>query len=268
MPTNAMGRAAAERSARSGGGARTGNSGNAGPAGARVVGSTPYGSRIYESTQGLSKGIQATRAPGMQQGHWGALNDQVGAYNAAAKAWNAGTGPSLANAINNFAPGGFSMQPPDINRPSTYTGGQYHVGWNPGSLLGLAGAMIPGAGIPLGMAGSKAYTAMGGQNAMISGPAVPGNWGTPSGPGTGMQQGGQAGVGQMAGKPTPDGAQQLQQLAQLHQNVPGNTSAPVSVGTPAVPTGPDYSKIMASLQQVTPNYGVNLPGYQYRRATV
>lgn len=108
---------------------------------------------------------------------WNAWSDQVDTYNEAANKWNAGTGRSFANFVNKSAPMGFSMQSPDFNRPSTYVDGAYHLGWNPGSLVGMAtGAVLPGSGFITSPLAQAAYTALGGKDLMITGGDVPKGW--------------------------------------------------------------------------------------------
>lgn len=149
------------------------NVGNPGPMGvtaANLEGPvTSYGAPIHTGTGPISRGIQVAQDPL----HWQATVDRVKLYNDAATKWNASTGPSFGNLANHYAPLGLSMQPPDINRPSTFAGGDYHLGWNPGSLLGLAGATIPGAGMLTGALGQAAYTAAGLPNAILGGSGTP-----------------------------------------------------------------------------------------------
>jgi len=117
---------------------------------------------------------------------WAALSDRVETYNKAARKWNAGAGPSIANAINGYAPMGFSMQAPDFARPATYTGGDYHLGVNPvGLAIGL-GSMAAGAPpVPgLGTLASKAYNALGFHDLVLTGPDVPAGWTGPGMPGS------------------------------------------------------------------------------------
>ena len=223
---------------------------------------TVYGAPIHTNQYG---------SVALDPQHWQALNEKVAAYNQAARRWNTSAQqPSLANAINNTAPMGFSMEAPNINRPATYVGGDYHLGVNPMGLLGSVvgmGTMIPGAGSLLGAGLGKAYNAAGGQDVMLGGGQIPAGWANPSGPMSGPPGSGYS-VSQMAGKPN-DPATTLQQLAALHENIPGNPSAPVSVGTaptapkPTNPAGPNYAQIMGGLQQISPGYAVNLPSYQY-----
>lgn len=250
----------AQSAGASGGGGRT-SGGSAGRPGG--VGTQRS---VFTSQDGLSKGISV--APGANLANQNA--QRAATYNAAARTWNdSAQQRSLGNFVNAVAPGGFSMEPPDIARPQTFSGSTYHVGWNPGSLLSLAGAMLPGSGIPLGMLGSSAYTALGGKNPVITGP---GSQGMPTwdAPGTGQQP-------NPAGALTPGGGQMsdrngmthLQNLAQINQGISGNPSAPQPVNgaqnLAQTPTGPNYANMAASTRQITPNYGIQLPGYQYSK---
>lgn len=258
----------------SGSSGRPGGAGNVGQTNSAPAKTTDYGSPIHTSTGPVYGGIQATQDPA----HWQATVNRVGDYNKAAEAWNkSAQQPSLSNLLNSYAPMGLSMQAPNLNRPVTFAGGDYHLGWNPGSLLGLAGGTIPGASIPLGAMGQGLYTAMGGQNPILGGPGAPANqpnWGngaTAALPGDNVQGGQAPSTQNMAQGHAQSGTQQLTNLAQLNSNVSGNPSAPQAVGTPqtAGQSAPNYQQIMASIRGVTPNYGVSLPQYQYRgRATV
>ncbi len=236
---------------------------------------TSYGAPVHTTTGQTYGGMQIAKSPAA----WSALNDQVNTYNDAARKWNAGAGPSVGNFINNMSPGGFQMEPPSFNRPSTYVGGDYHTSWNPGSLLGIAGAMVPGGGMLTGALGEKLYSGFGGQNAMIGGGQVPGNWGLNGGggyPGGQMAQGGNTPSSQQNAQGRQNSAgDHLQQLAALNSNIAGNAGAPVNSGTapaaqtPGLPSSMQYQQRMGRIQQITPGYGVSLPSYQYSgRATV
>lgn len=228
---------------------------------------TAYGAPIHTGTDPTkaSYGISVAKSPAA----WAALNDQVNTYNQAARKWNAGTGPSLANTINAFAPMGMSMQAPEFGKPKTYVGGDYHLGLNPGDLAGglLGGMAGPGVGLLTGPLAGKLYSMTGAPNLMLGGGQVPGAWaingphGAPSMPGTSPQQ---------LGNPTENNGEKLSNLASLNQNIPGNSGAPVSSGSqsgtttpPPTPSGPTYIQRQASLQQIYPGYGVQLPAYQY-----
>lgn len=129
---------------------------------------TSWGSRIHTSLSDnpVSRGISIAAGPEMHNKNVQRAN----LYNEAARKWNASAQtPSFNNFVNNIAPLGLSMQPPDIKRPSTFSDGDYHLGWNPGATLGLAGAMIPGAGALTGSLGQAAWTAMGLPNVMLGG---------------------------------------------------------------------------------------------------
>lgn len=156
------------------------NVGNPGPAGRTAAlveaPTTSYGAPIHTGFGSpISQGIQVARAPKP----WQDLQNRVSIYNDAAQKWNqSAQTPSIGNLINKVAPLGLSMQAPDINRPSTFSGGDYHLGWNPGSLLGLAGMAVPGLGSLTGSLGQAAYTAAGLPNAIIGGQGSMGmpNW--------------------------------------------------------------------------------------------
>lgn len=222
---------------------------------------TTYGAPVRVNALGVETALGPSQ--------WGAWQDQVDTYNKAAQRWNASAQqPSLSNLVNNSAPMGLSMQPPDINRPATYTGGDYHLGLNPAQLAGGLLGMY-GSGFVTGPIAGSLYTKAGGQNAMLSGPAAPSswNWGGPQGQGqpAAPQQAG-PNLGQQNGA-----GDHLQQLAALNSQIPGNPGAPTSSGTATPPglPGPNYSQMLGKLQQITPGYGVQLPGYQYSgRATV
>jgi hypothetical protein len=139
---------------------------------------------------------------------------------------------------------------------------------------------VPGLGMVTGAIGNKLYEAAGLPNVMLGGPGKGGmqNWegnqqytgGMPPGaaaPGGQPSQGGSLLNGGFSSTGNGGGLKQLQNLAQINANVSGNPAAPESVG-PATPTGPNYNQIMASIRQVTPDYSVSLPGYQYGKATV
>jgi hypothetical protein len=120
-----------------------------------------------------------------------------------------------------------------------------------------------------------AWTEAGMHDVVLSGPGSGFSTSFPGGgPGYNSSTG-FAGPAGMPGSPQGKGNQGgslLQNLASINQGVSGNPGAPVSVGTPQAPAGPtptpNYAQMMASIQQVTPSYGVSLPGYQYRKATV
>ena len=129
----------------------------------------------------ISRGISVAVGPDLANKN----AQRAATYNAAAHEWNAGTGRSFNNFVNAMSPMGFSMEPPDIARPQTFSGSTYHLGWNPGSLMGLAtGAVVPGSGLITGPMGQAAYTALGGKNPILTGP---GKMGMPTwdAPGTG-----------------------------------------------------------------------------------
>jgi hypothetical protein len=235
---------------------------------------------VFTSTSGLSSGISVSPSRDLQK----ANQERASIYNSAAGKWNKSAQTrSFSNFVNALRPMGFAMEPPDISRPSTFSGGDYHLGLNPGNLLGglLGGALVPGGGIPASVAGGAIYDATGLGNVMIGGS---GNMGMPTwggsahmpasnmpgggmGPSAGGQPGGSLLNGGFSNTGNGGGLQQLQNLAQINANVSGNPAAPESVG-PATPTGPNYNQIMASIRQVTPGYSVSLPGYQYGKATV
>jgi hypothetical protein len=218
---------------------------------------------VFTSQDGLSKGITVAVGPELQKKN----AQRAATYNAAANEWNQGAKQrSFANFLNAASPMGFSMEPPDINRPSTFSGGKYHLGWNPGSLLGMAtGAFLPGSGFVTGPLGQMAYTAMGGKNLILGGEGdmgmqtwdAPGSRPNPTGP---MTPGG----GQLAGK--AEGGALLSELARINSGISGNPGAPQAISpTSAAPTPqPNYQNMLASIQQITPGYGVSLPGYRYR----
>jgi hypothetical protein len=162
---------------------RPGGMGNTGQVNSKPT-TTSWGSPIHydNGSNPISKGITLAAGPALNKQNINRANT----YNDAARAWNLSAGkPSLANMINNWGPMGFSMEPPDIARPATFSGGTYHLGWNPGSLASLAGGMIPGAGVPLGAIGQAAYTGLGGKNLVLSGPGSQGmpSWGDAPGQG-------------------------------------------------------------------------------------
>lgn len=130
---------------------------------------------VFTSQDGLSKGISVAVGPELARKN----AQRAATYNAAARNWNDTAGRSFGNFVNNMAPGGFSMQAPDINRPATFADSTYHLGWNPGSLVGLAtGAVLPGSGLITGPLGQMAYTAMGGKNPILTGSGNPENFST------------------------------------------------------------------------------------------
>jgi hypothetical protein len=192
MGTNAMGREGKTAAGRTGGtSGRTGQGGSAGRPGgmgnqgqtnAAAIGAalgsrpteTSYGAPVRYNKYGIGVALPETTTPGKPAQSWSSWKDQVDTYNKAAEKWNAGAGRSFGNLINAMSPMGLSMQAPDLNRPVTYTGGDYHLGWNPGSLAGIPG--MYGSGIITGALGEKAYTALGGKNPILSGPDVPGGW--------------------------------------------------------------------------------------------
>jgi hypothetical protein len=164
---------------------------------------TPYGAPYRTTPYGTVA---------LPEDRWNAWKDQVNKYNEAANKWNAGTGRSFANFVNEMAPMGFAMEPPDLNKPKTYVGGDYHLGLNPGNLVGglLGGAVFPGGGIPGAAIGGAIYDATGLGNVMLGGGAVPAGWdpggaaGNPIGfgtPGSGSGLQGEAGP-MSAARPT------------------------------------------------------------------
>lgn len=162
---------------------------------------TSYGAPVRQNKYGVKTALPETATPGKPAQAWGSWKDQVGTYNKAAEKWNAGAGPSFGNVVNNMSPYGFSMQAPDLNRPKTYTGGDYHLGVNPAELAGGLLSMY-GSGLISGPMAGKVYTAMGGQNVMLGGPDVPGGW-DPKGAGAAVpnqaQGNGVSGAQNMAG---------------------------------------------------------------------
>lgn len=160
---------------------------------------------VFTSQDGLSKGISVAVGPELQKKN----AQRAATYNAAANKWNQGARQrSFANFLNAASPMGFSMEPPDIARPATFSGSDYHLGWNPGSLVGLAtGAVLPGSGLITGPLGQMAYTGMGGKNVMLGGPGDMGmqTW---DAPGTGNQPSPTGaltpGGGQLAGRTEGD----------------------------------------------------------------
>jgi hypothetical protein len=163
---------------------------------------------VFTSQDGLSKGISVAVGPDLANKN----AQRAATYNAAAHEWNqSAERPSINNLVNNMSPMGFAMEPPDIKRPQTFSGSTYHLGWNPGSLLGLAGmaAPIPGAGTVLGAAGQAAYSALGGKNPILTGPGSMGmpTWDAPTNqpnPGA-VPNGGSTGTGGMTAFPQQQG---------------------------------------------------------------
>ncbi len=134
---------------------------------------TSYGAPIHTATGPVYGGISAAKSPAA----WSALNDQVDTYNKAAREYNART--PTDRVLNAFAPFGLTSVPPSFDRPSTYTGGTFHTGINPvGALAGIAGmaAPVPLAGTLLGLGAGAAYSAAGGNDAVLTGPPVPDSW--------------------------------------------------------------------------------------------
>lgn len=217
-----------------------GPSSNGGGGGGKSSGSsganTSYGAPVHTSIGPISAGIQAAKSPAA----WSALNDQVDTYNKAATKWNAGTGRSLANTINAFAPMGMSMQPPEFDKPKTYVGGDYHLGMNPAALAGglLGGAAVIGGGLVAGPAAGKLYEMAGGSNLMLGGGKVPEAWSingphpsqqTPSNHMTAFGNPTQGGGGMPAFPSAPGGAAFGAQ--------PGQGGSPV---TPPAPQAPGF----------------------------
>jgi hypothetical protein len=169
---------------------------------------------------------------------WSALKDQVDAYNDAAHKWNSGANRSLANFFNNAEPFGFSMQAPQLARPNTYVGGDYHLGLNPAALAGsvLGGAsMIPGAGTALGGVLGKAYELSGAHNVMLGGDAVPGSWRDDLSTGKGTPQDGVGSGGDPTGRGRGDaGGTKL--LPPISGNPNPTVTAPRTSPTP-LPAG-------------------------------
>lgn len=159
---------------RSGGNPDAGRTGGGGGIGGGAA--TPYGAPIHTNQYGSFAESPKT---------WDTTKQKVDTYNTAAQKWNASANtPSLANLVNNMAPGGFSMQAPDYNHPKTYVGGDYHLGLNPAALAGGMLGMY-GSGMVTGPLLGKAYTQFGGQNVMLGGGKVPDSWANPTGPMTG-----------------------------------------------------------------------------------
>lgn len=266
-----------------GGGSGGGNVGGGSKSGGKSSGSgsnsgtTSYGAPVHTVTGPVYGGIQVAKSPQA----WSALNNQVNTYNDAATKWNASAQtPSVGNFFNNIAPMGLSMQAPEFGKPKTYVGGDYHMGLNPADLAGglLGGLIAPGAGLLTGPLAGKLYQQAGLSNVMLGGGQVPGEWGLNGGGGYPSQMAGGMPGNMPSSQQTAQNqghqnsaADHLQQLAQLNTGIPGNPAAPVNSGTataaaPGLP-GPNYSQMMARMQPVTPNYGVQLPGYQYSGRT-
>lgn len=208
-------------------------------------------------------------------------------YNNAADAYsNSGFADWMRRRAVNLIPG-FSQAAPNWEIPSTYYGGTYHDTWSPfAAAASIAGGFaVPGGGIPADLAAQGASDLLHGPQYTFGGG---GGWGpttSESTPGVGpdgltdKERGGPyggssnsassgGGLGGTNGGGNSSGGH-LTNLAQVNQPVSGNSSAPVAVGTPTPTTQPNYQQILASLQQITPGYSVNLPGYKYlRKATV
>lgn len=239
----------------------------------------------------------AIRAPsipssGVAQGNYSTQGD---AYNDYSNAVGQYATRGLLGRIGSFLAGPFvDQKEPMAGNPRSFANGTYHTASNPG---GIVAGMVPYGGTLLGRAASPLYDASGLPDIWHGGYSQPdvrtgifgnapagtdlgrtfsqmgGMYGAPGPangqPGaTGLRQGG-------AGGPTAAGLGQqnsagdhLQQLAQLNSGIPGNPGAPVNSGTapgvgmPGLP-GPNYSQMLARTQSITPNYGVQLPGYQY-----
>lgn len=133
---------------------------------------------VVDPKYGVKVALPATAVPGKPARAWSAWKGQMDTYNAAVQKWNASAQkPSIANLINNLEVMGVSMQAPDLNRPKTYTGGDYHLGINPAAAIGsFAGLAMPGLGAPASSVLGAAYTLAGGKNLMLSGPSVPAGW--------------------------------------------------------------------------------------------
>lgn len=192
---------------------------------------TSYGAPISVNKYGIKTALPEVATPGRPAQSWGSWKDQVDKYNQAARQWNAGAGRSLANFANKVAPFGLSMEAPDLNRPATYTGGTYHMGWNPGSLAGLAtGAVIPGSGLITGPLGQEVYTAMGGKNQILTGPDVPAGW-DPNG-------GAPAFSGQQQSTPSIPGRTESASTAPGGAPFGAQPTSPQAVQTAATPSTP------------------------------
>lgn len=206
------------------------------------------------------------------------IQQQQTQYNSAANALqNRSFGDFLGDRALDLIPG-FHQVTPDWTKPSTYAGGQYHDAWSPlSAVMGAGGAFLgPGGGLVGGELGTGLTTAIGlpdykfgsggGWNPSNANPIQsamgqnPNPSGMPSSQQTAQNQGRQNSA-----------ADHLQQLAQLNTGIPGNPAAPVNSGTATAAAtglpGPNYSQMMARMQPITPNYGVQLPGYQYAGRT-
>lgn len=136
---------------------------------------TAYGAPGHMGKYGTTA-LPETATPGKPAMSWSSWKDQVDTYNAAANKWNKSAAQiSPQNLLNNMSPYGFSMQAPELNKPKTYTGGDYHLGVNPAELAGGLLSMY-GSGLISGPVAGNVYTAMGGQNVMLGGPGVPSGW--------------------------------------------------------------------------------------------
>lgn len=190
---------------------------------------------------------------------------QDDAYNDYAKAVGQEGVKSLgARILDFFSPLGISNMPVDSQRPWTFDNGTYHPGWNPGSIVGMAaGALLPGLGVPAGALAEKLYTGLGGHMVPLAGYNGAEAGTSPTSDPTSPSMTGSPGTPQ--GKGNQGGGALLAELARVNSGVSGNPGAPQAVGpTPAAPTPQsNWQQIMASIQQVTPNYGVSLPGYKY-----
>jgi hypothetical protein len=191
----------------------------------------------------VSQGIGVTAGPEL------ARKNQVRAdtYNQAARAWNASAEvPSFANFLNNIGPLGLSMEPPDIKRPATFSGGDYHLGWNPASLAGLAGlAGPPGLGTLIGSAAQSAYNAFGGKNLVLGGEGDMGmsTWGGQGSPS--LSSGG--------GAATPGGGQLSE------GNSESSLGSLVNPAPTPTPTSTQTAGVGASVQPGGPSTAVQGP---------
>jgi hypothetical protein len=245
---------------RAAGGGRSGRTGGSGP-------NAPGGNQYAGY-----KGPVGTRAPTPDApGSYGLSGAETRAYNAAKTEYqNRSFGKRLLDTLSPL-----KSIDPQINQPSSYAAGQYHHGFNPGEVAGgLLGSIFPGGGAVLGKIGGFGWEQSGMHDAVVTGPGSGFSTSFPDGgPGYNSSTGFAGPGGNPAapqGKGSQSGGSLLQNLAQINQPVSGNPGAPQAVGpTPSAPTPqPNYQQIMASLQQITPGYGVQLPGYQYRKATV
>lgn len=132
------------------------------------------------------------------------------------------------------------MEAPQYGRPKTYVGGDYHLGVNPAAAAVDLATMAMGVPGPWGSIAGKAYNKFGGQDVMLGGGQVPGNWADHTGPMTGSP-GSPPGT-QVAGHPggVPGG-----------QNTGGNPMLAFGGSPGGIPGGATFGQ--------QPNIGVTRP---------